>query len=199
MQSLRSKTDVKTLLTELNTIEKLKEKIANETDPAIKKRMDDEIIYEKDPSCDYNNLTNFNVIIRGPPDTPYSGGQFRLNVTMPADYPFKPPAVKFMTKIYHPNINSSGSICLDVLGSNWTPAYKLSETFKTISVLLDKPNPDDSLVGEVGSTYKSDREKFVQVASQHTKDHAIPDERRKYITDAKKFCKESINSLYSKK
>ena len=53
--------------------------------------------------------------IMGPNDTPYAGGVFYLNINFPANYPFKPPKVTFVTKIYHPNINSGGGICLDIL------------------------------------------------------------------------------------
>ena len=51
----------------------------------------------------------------GPSDSPYSGGVFFVTITFAPDYPFKPPKVQFQTKVYHPNINSQGSICLDIL------------------------------------------------------------------------------------
>ena len=51
----------------------------------------------------------------GPDESPFSGGVFFLNIHFPTDYPFKPPKVNFTTRIYHPNINSNGSICLDIL------------------------------------------------------------------------------------
>ena len=63
----------------------------------------------------------------GPPDSPYSGGVFFLNITFPTDYPFKPPKVSFTTKIYHPNINANGSICLDILRDQWSPALTISK------------------------------------------------------------------------
>lgn len=53
--------------------------------------------------------------IMGPEDSPFAGGVFFLNINFPTDYPFKPPKFQFVTKIYHPNINSNGSICLDIL------------------------------------------------------------------------------------
>jgi ubiquitin-protein ligase len=60
-------------------------------------------------------------------DSPFSGGVFFLNITFPTDYPFKPPKVSFQTKIYHPNINSNGSICLDILRDQWSPALTISK------------------------------------------------------------------------
>ncbi|PIO30534.1 hypothetical protein AB205_0007110, partial [Aquarana catesbeiana] len=61
------------------------------------------------------------------PDSPYQGGVFFLTIQFPTDYPFKPPKVAFTTKIYHPNINSNGSICLDILRSQWSPALTVSK------------------------------------------------------------------------
>jgi ubiquitin-conjugating enzyme E2 D len=65
--------------------------------------------------------------IMGPPDSPYQGGVFFLTIHFPSDYPFKPPKIAFTTRIYHPNINSNGSICLDILRSQWSPALTISK------------------------------------------------------------------------
>ena len=60
-------------------------------------------------------------------ESPYAGGVFFLSITFPVDYPFKPPKVSFTTKIYHPNINANGSICLDILRDQWSPALTISK------------------------------------------------------------------------
>lgn len=60
-------------------------------------------------------------------DSPYQGGVFFLTIHFPTDYPFKPPKVAFTTRIYHPNINSNGSICLDILRAQWSPALTISK------------------------------------------------------------------------
>ncbi|CAO2640489.1 Ubiquitin-conjugating enzyme E2 D4, partial [Lemmus lemmus] len=93
-------------------------------------------------------------------DSPYQGGIFFLTIHFPTDYPFKPPKVAFTTKIYHPNINSNGSICLDILRSQWSPALTVSKVLLSICSLLCDPNPDDPLVPEIAHTYKADREKY---------------------------------------
>ena len=63
----------------------------------------------------------------GPTDSPYTGGVFFLAIHFPTDYPFKPPKVNFTTRIYHPNINGNGSICLDILRDQWSPALTISK------------------------------------------------------------------------
>jgi hypothetical protein len=78
--------------------------------------------------------------IMGPGDSPYSGGVFFLSIAFPTDYPFKPPKVNFTTRIYHPNINANGSICLDILRDQWSPALTISKgkSRQTCTVLLDQ-------------------------------------------------------------
>lgn len=69
-------------------------------------------------------------------DSPYSGGVFFLAIHFPTDYPFKPPKVNFTTRIYHPNINSNGSICLDILRDQWSPALTISKGTSDVRTLL---------------------------------------------------------------
>lgn len=69
--------------------------------------------------------------IMGPGESPYSGGVFFVNIHFPPDYPFKPPKVQFQTKVYHPNVNSQGSICLDILKEQWSPALTISKVRHT--------------------------------------------------------------------
>ncbi|KAH9732378.1 UBC core domain-containing protein [Citrus sinensis] len=88
---------------------------------------------QKDPptSCSAGpvaeDMFHWQATIMGPPDSPYAGGVFLVSIHFPPDYPFKPPKVAFRTKVFHPNINSNGSICLDILKEQWSPALTISK------------------------------------------------------------------------
>lgn len=127
------------------------------------------------------NMSDFTVILRGPVDTPYSGGKFRLNFRVSNEYPFKPPTVTFLTKIYHPNINENGAICLDTLSSQWTPVLTFTKVIMSICALLSSPNPNDPLRPEAAQLYKSDLKRFNKEVIEQTKKHAIPDDKREYM------------------
>lgn len=120
-----------------------------------------------------DNIFCWSATLIGPKDSPYDGGIFLLNINFPQDYPFKPPKINFQTKIFHPNINSGGSICLDILNSQWSPALTLSKTLLSISSLLTDPNPDDPLVSSIATMYKNDRNKYNEEASIWTKRYAV--------------------------
>jgi len=104
-----------------------------------------------------DDLFHWQATILGPDESPYEGGVFYLNIHFPADYPFKPPKVTFITKIYHCNINSNGGICLDILKDMWSPALTVSKVLLSICSLLTDPNPDDPLVPEIAQLYRNDR------------------------------------------
>ncbi|KAK3520586.1 hypothetical protein QTP70_027503 [Hemibagrus guttatus] len=115
-----------------------------------------------------DDLFHWQATIMGPNDSPYQGGVFFLTIHFPTDYPFKPPKVAFTTRIYHPNINSNGSICLDILRSQWSPALTISKVLLSICSLLCDPNPDDPLVPEIARIYKTDNEKRHWASRQDT-------------------------------
>jgi ubiquitin-conjugating enzyme E2 D/E len=110
--------------------------------------------------------------ITGPEGSPYAGGVFFLDIDFPTDYPFKPPVVKFITPILHPNINASGGICLDILKNNWSAALTVSKLLLSISSLLDEPNPDDPLVHDLAHLYKTNRVEYMAKVRAYTFHHA---------------------------
>lgn len=119
-----------------------------------------------------DDLYHWRGTIMGPSDSPYAGGVFWLDINFPSDYPFKAPSIHFNTKIYHPNINSNGSICLDILRDQWSPALTISKVLLSISSLLTEPNPDDPLVPDIAEIYKKKRDVFNEKAREWTAKYA---------------------------
>lgn len=113
-----------------------------------------------------DDMFQWQASIMGPADSPYQGGIFFLSIHFPTDYPFKPPRVAFTTRIYHPNINSNGSICLDILRSQWSPALTISKVLLSICSLLNDPNPDDPLVPEIARVFKTNKPKYNTTAKE---------------------------------
>eukprot|EP00483_Globobulimina_turgida_P000367 UN00367 len=120
-----------------------------------------------------SNIFEWEAYIEGPKDSPFEGGIFHLFINFPANYPIKPPNVTFKTKIYHCNIASNGSICLDILKGNWSPVLTIQKVLLSIISLLTDPNADDPLVGDVAQVYKSNRGQFNKTAKMWTKSHAM--------------------------
>jgi ubiquitin-conjugating enzyme E2 D/E len=112
-------------------------------------------------------------LIFGPSDSPFQGGVFRLSINFPSDYPFKSPIITFKTKIYHPNINAAGGICLDILKSQWSPALSISKVLLSILSLLTDANPNDPLVPEIAQQYRTDRAAYDTVAREWTQLYAV--------------------------
>merc|ERR1712192_144572 len=132
----------------------------------LQKRLQKELITlvnEPIPGCTATTTRDtkkWKATIAGPEDSPYQGGLFALEVVFPEDYPFKPPQVKFVTKIYHPNIDNKGGICVDILKSEWSPALTISKVLLSISSLMVAPNPNDPLMGDRAALYKTNRAKY---------------------------------------
>ncbi|KAH8353428.1 hypothetical protein KR084_010890 [Drosophila pseudotakahashii] len=122
---------------------------------------------------DENNARYFRVLVTGPHDSPFEGGVFKLELFLPEDYPMKAPMVRFLTKIYHPNIDSLGRICLDVLKNKWSPALQIRTILLSIQALLSAPNPDDPLVNDVAELWKENQEQAIRNAREWTLRYAI--------------------------
>jgi ubiquitin-conjugating enzyme E2 N len=120
-----------------------------------------------------DNLRYFAVAIEGPADSPYERGVFQLELFLPSDYPMAPPKVRFLTKIYHPNVDKLGRICLDILKDKWSPALQIRTVLLSIQALLSAPNPDDPLDNNVAEVWKNNEAEAIQRAKEFTESFAM--------------------------
>tara|TARA_B100000963_G_C22623665_1_gene671235 strand:- start:1628 stop:2074 length:447 start_codon:yes stop_codon:yes gene_type:complete len=133
----------------------------------------------KNPPCNCvaqpsdDNLYCWSAQIFGPSETPFEGGVFKLSIEYPTNYPFKPPKIHFITKVYHPNIDSSGNICLDILKDKWSPALTISKILLSICSLLNEPNPDDPLMPDIAKEYTENKKLYEENAKTWTQVYAI--------------------------
>ena len=119
-----------------------------------------------------NDPFQWRATIIGPEGSPYHGGILYLKIHLAADYPFKAPHITFTTKIYHCNVNPTGSICLDILKDKWSPALTISKALLSICSLMGDPNPNDPLVYEIAELFIKDKAKHDANAREMTMMHA---------------------------
>ncbi|KAL2760361.1 hypothetical protein ACRALDRAFT_1046443 [Sodiomyces alcalophilus JCM 7366] len=120
-----------------------------------------------------HNVLHLKGTIPGPPDTPYAGGRFIVDILIPDNYPFKSPIMKFDTKVWHPNISSqTGAICLDTLGAGWSPVQTVKTALLSLRMLLEFPNAKDPQDAEVAKMMMSRPEEFAIKAHEWAVVHA---------------------------
>ncbi|WZZ83408.1 hypothetical protein YC2023_103980 [Brassica napus] len=118
--------------------------------PARKRLMRDFKRLQQDPPAGIsgapqdNNIMLWNAVIFGPDDTPWDGGTFKLSLQFSEDYPNKPPTVRFVSRMFHPNIYADGSICLDILQNQWSPIYDVAAILTSIQVIIEMPRANIS-------------------------------------------------------
>lgn len=119
-----------------------------------------------------DDIRYLDVNLTGPAGTPFENGVFKLELYLPDEYPLVAPKVRFITKIYHPNIDGLGRICLDILKDRWTPALQIRSVLLSIQALLSSPNPEDPLDQSVATHWKTNKKDAENVAKEWTKIHA---------------------------
>lgn len=119
-----------------------------------------------------DNVAEFQAEYDGPAGTPFEGGLFRMKLVFGPEFPTVPPKGYFLTKIFHPNVSSSGEICVNVLKRDWTPEMGLRHVLTVIRCLLIEPNPDSALNDEAGKLLNEGFEEFAKKARLMTSIHA---------------------------
>ncbi|KAL7440785.1 hypothetical protein ACHAXM_007468 [Skeletonema potamos] len=149
--------------------------------PATKARIMRELsLLSKDPppgiaayTPNPTDMTQIRAQITGPEGSPFEKGVFLLTVHIAGRYPFEPPRCRFLTPLYHPNVDSHGRICLDTLKSppagSWSPAVSLPSLLLSIRSLMAEPNPDDGLVPEISELYKRNPAEWMREAERRTR------------------------------
>ncbi|XP_055351194.1 ubiquitin-conjugating enzyme E2 A-like [Paramacrobiotus metropolitanus] len=107
-----------------------------------------------------NNIMIWNAVIFGPADTPFEDGTFKLVLQFTEEYPNKPPLVRFVSKMFHPNVYADGGICLDILQNRWSPTYDVAAILTSIQSLLDEPNPNSPANSLAAQLYQENRREY---------------------------------------
>ncbi|XP_053096606.1 ubiquitin-conjugating enzyme E2 T isoform X3 [Pangasianodon hypophthalmus] len=137
---------------------------------------------ENQSSVQQNSVRKPEIV--GGANTPYDGGLFTLEIKIPDSviylivrrYPFEPPKMRFLTPIYHPNIDNAGRICLDVLKlppkGAWRPSLNISTVLSSVQLLMAEPNPDDPLMADISSEFKYNKAVYLEKAQRWTVKYA---------------------------
>ena len=105
---------------------------------------------------DIQNPRYFHIHLSGPENSPYECGIFELDLFLPDYYPMAPPKIRFLTKIYHPNIDRVGRISLQILCEHWSPPLTIKSVLLSIQELMSDPDPDYPLDWCIGKHWKED-------------------------------------------
>ncbi|POS86651.1 ubiquitin-conjugating enzyme E2 2 [Erysiphe pulchra] len=116
-----------------------------------------------------DNVMTWNAVIIGPADTPFEDGTFRLVMQFEEQYPNKPPSVKFISQMFHPNVYATGELCLDILQNRWSPTYDVAAVLTSIQrhvfkgfLLLNDPNTSSPANVEASNLYKDNRREYIK-------------------------------------
>ncbi|KAM0899336.1 hypothetical protein ACQ4PT_021357 [Festuca glaucescens] len=105
-----------------------------------------------------DNIFQWIGTIDGSAATVYEGTSYRLALAFPSDYPYKPPKVRFETPCFHPNVDTHGNICLDILQDKWSSAYDVRTILLSIQSLLGEPNNDSPLNTQAAALWANQQE-----------------------------------------
>ncbi|KAH6942077.1 hypothetical protein HPB50_000652 [Hyalomma asiaticum] len=151
---------------------------------ALQRRLREELadlVRDAPPCCSAcpahrDDLSKWRAVLSGPKGTPYEGGTFSLEITFPEDYPNTAPKIKFITKIYHPNVSSDGDIGLDVIHGKWSPGMTVDKVLLAITDLMKTPDMNNVLHQNAATHYKEEYDLYDTIAREWTQIYAKPEE-----------------------
>lgn len=134
------------------------------TSPAVLRLMSDLRAIKQEPPegcsaspCSDENLFVWGATIFGPDETPWEGGIFSLRITFGEQYPEKPPRVRFTSEMFHPNVYSDGTLCMDIIQDQWSPCHNVCTLLTSIQSLLTDPNCASPANPEAAQVYQNHR------------------------------------------
>ncbi|USW48188.1 Putative ubiquitin-conjugating enzyme E2, ubiquitin-conjugating enzyme/RWD [Septoria linicola] len=147
-----------------------------ETD-VMKMLMSDYEVTLVNDNMSVTSMQEFYVRFKGPEETPFVGGHWKIHVELPDQYPYKSPSIGFVNRIFHPNIDElSGSVCLDVINQTWSPMYDMVNIFEVfLPQLLRYPNPTDPLNGEAAALLMRDGKAYETKVKEYVNKYASKD------------------------
>nr|XP_043613845.1 ubiquitin-conjugating enzyme E2-23 kDa-like [Erigeron canadensis] len=125
-----------------------------------------------------DDMKEFFVRFHGPPNTPYSGGVWKVRVELQEDYPYSSPSIGFVNKMFHPNVDFlTGAVCLNVINKEWSPMFELNHVFDIfLPVLLDDPNAEDPMNEDAAALFLNDRVAYQDKVKEYCQKYAKPED-----------------------
>jgi ubiquitin-conjugating enzyme E2 D/E len=121
-----------------------------------------------------DNLYLWRAVVEGPANSLYQGGKFEMSIILPQNYPFRPPEVKFLTKVYHVNVKQTdGSLCADIFQNNWAPTLNLRYVLETVLTILSEPAPEHALEPEIAAEMMNNPTLFRQKVQEYVRRYAV--------------------------
>ena len=135
-----------------------------------------------------DDLAHMQGTLMGPDESPYQGGKFYVDIQLTNAYPFEPPKMRFITKVWHPNVSSAnGAICLDILKEQWSPALSIKTAMLSLQALLCSPEPSDPQDAVVAKQYIERQEEFAAQARRWTLEYATENARDEKLEKLKEM------------
>jgi ubiquitin-conjugating enzyme E2 A len=129
-------------------------------------------------------LLFLSLLIPIPADTPFEDGTFKLLLTFDESYPNKPPAVKFLSRMFHPNVYANGELCLDILQNRWSPTYDVAAILTSIQSLLHDPNPNSPANAEAAQLYRENMKEYVRRVKATVEDSWLDPEEKAMMEES---------------